>query len=93
VSTTLVPPSYYLVDPRGRPARLYNTLSEVAVAIYLLTPTPATVSALTGSRRRSLTDAELHDLGRNLRAVRLHADAATPAAAVTSVHERRVLRR
>ena len=71
MSTTLVPPSYYVVKPGGRPARLYNTLTEVAAAIYLLAPTPATVSALTGSRRRSLTDAELHDLGQSLRAVRL----------------------
>jgi len=93
VSTTLVPPSYYVVKLRGRLARLYNTLSEVAVAIYLLPRTPATVSALTGSRQRSLTDAELRELGRNLRAVRLQAGEATPAAAVTSVHERRVLRR
>ena len=36
MSTTLVPPSSNVVDPRGRPARLYNTLSEVVVAIYLL---------------------------------------------------------
>jgi len=93
MSTTLVPPSYYIVKPPGRPARLYNTLSEVAAALYLLARTPATVSAVTGSRRRSLTDAELHDLGRNLRAVRLHADEATPAAAVSSVDERRGLRR
>ena len=93
MSTTLVPPSYYVVKPRGLPARLYNTLSEVAVAIYLLARTPATVSALTGSRRRSLSDAELRELGRKLRAVRLHADEATPAAAVTSVHDPRVLGR
>jgi len=89
VSTTLVPPSSYVLKPRGRPARSYNTLSEVAAAIYLLARTPATVSALTGTRRRSLTDAELRELGRNLRAVRIHADEATPAAAVTYVHERR----
>jgi hypothetical protein len=93
VSTTLVPPSYYVVKPRGRPARVYNTLSEVDVVIYLLARTPATVSALTGSRRRSLSDAELRELGRSLRAVRLHPDEATPAAAVTSVHDRRVLGR
>jgi hypothetical protein len=72
MSTTLVPPNYYVVKPRGRPARLYDTLTEVAMAIYLLARTPATVSALTGSRRRSLTDAELRDLGREVRAFRLH---------------------
>jgi hypothetical protein len=93
VSTTLVPPSYYVVKPGGHPARLYNTLSEVAVAIYLFPRTPATVSALTDSRERSLTDAELRELGRNLRAVRLQAGEATPAAAVTSVDERLIPRR
>jgi len=72
MSTTLVPPSRYLVEPHGRPARLYNTLPEVAAAIYLLAPRPATVSAVTGSRRRSLTDAELHDLGQAVRSLRLH---------------------
>jgi len=73
VSTTLVPPSYYIVKPRGRPARVYNTLTEVAAAIYTLASTPATVSAMTGSRRRSLTHVELRDLGHDVRAVRLHA--------------------
>jgi hypothetical protein len=72
MSTTLIPPSRYLVQSHGRPARLYNTLPEVAAAIYLLAPRPATVSALTGSRRRSLTDSELHDLGQAVRSLRLH---------------------
>jgi 1-acyl-sn-glycerol-3-phosphate acyltransferase len=54
VSTTLVPPSYYLVDPRGRPARLCNTLTEVAAAIHPLARTPATVSAVTGFVRLAL---------------------------------------
>ena len=71
MSTTLVPPSRYLVQSHGRPPRLYNTLPEVAAAIYLLAPRPATVSAMTGSRRRSLTDAELHDLGQAVRSLRL----------------------
>jgi len=72
VSTTLVPPSYYIVKPRGRPARLYNTLTEVAAAIYPLARTAATVSAVTGSRHRSLTHAELRDLGRSVRVLRVH---------------------
>ena len=72
VSTTLIPPSYYVVEPRGHAARVYNTLTDVAAAIYLLAPTPATISALTGTRRRSLTDAELHDLGQDVRSLRLH---------------------
>ena len=90
MSTTLVPPSSYVVDPRGRPARLYNTLSEVAAAIYLLAPTPATVSAVTGSRHRSLTDAELRDLGRDVRALRLHTCTTSSAVAVAPVQMARV---
>jgi hypothetical protein len=66
VSTTLVPPTYYLVRPRGRPSRVYDTLSDVAAVIRLPAGTPATVNVLTGSRRRSLTDAELLDLGQHL---------------------------
>ena len=90
MSTTLVPPSYYVVKPRGRPARLYNTLTEVAAAIYLIARTPATVSAVTGSRRRSLTDAELRDLGRDVRALRLHTCTTTSAIAVAPVQMARV---
>ncbi|MGO9495227.1 MAG: hypothetical protein ACLQA5_00700 [Solirubrobacteraceae bacterium] len=90
MSTTLVPPSYYLVDPRGRPARLSNTLPEVAAAIYPLARTPATVSAVTASRRRSLTDAELCDLGRAVRARRLQACTTSSAIAAGPVHQARV---
>ena len=93
VSSTLVPPSHYVVKPPDRPARLYNTISEVATAIYLLAPTPATVSVLTGNRGRSLTDAELRSLGRDLRAVRLHGDRTRPTVAAASAHEHRVPRR
>ncbi len=59
MSTTLVPPTYYIVKPQDHSARQYNTLTEAAAAVYLLAPAPATVSALTGSRRRSLTEVEL----------------------------------
>jgi hypothetical protein len=90
VSTTLVPPSYYVVTRRGRPARLYNTLTEVAAAIYLLAPTPATISALTGTRRRRLTDAELHDLGQDVHSLRLHTRNASSVIAGAHAHEPRV---
>jgi uroporphyrinogen-III synthase len=93
MSTTLVPPSYYVVKPRGRPPRLYSTLREVAGAIYTLARTPATVSAITGSRRRSLTDVELRDLGREVRAVRLYTRTARSAIAVAPLHEAGVLSR
>ncbi len=93
MSTTLVPPNYYVVKPRGRPARLYNTLTDVATAIYMLARTPATVSALTGSRRRSLTDAELRDLGREVRAFPLHPRKTSSAIAVASLDTARVLTR
>ena len=68
------PPASPRVDrgARGHPARLYNTLTEVAAAMYPLGARRRRVSAVTGSRRRSLTDAELRDLGRDVRALRLH---------------------
>jgi len=50
VSTTLVPSSYYVFKPQGRPARVYNTLADVTAAIRMAAPIPATVSAVTGSR-------------------------------------------
>ena len=34
-------------------------MADAAAAIILLVPTPATVTAMTGNRRRSLTQAEL----------------------------------
>ena len=73
MSTTLVPPTYYVVKPRGLPAHVYDTLADVAAAIRVLAGSPATVSVLTGSRRRSLTDAELLDLRRHVRSLRLRA--------------------
>ncbi len=92
MSTTLVPPSHYIVTPRGRAARVYNTLTEVAGAIYQLARMPATVSAVTGSRHRSLTDAELRDLGRNVRALRLDTCTTSSTIAGGSVRAARVTR-
>lgn len=93
MSTTLVPPSCYVVDPRGGPARPYNTLREVAAAIYPLAPTPATLSAMTGSRPRSLTDAELRDLRRDIRALRIHTGTTGSAIALAPIHMTRVAER
>ncbi len=90
MSTTLLPPSYYVVKPRGHPARVYNTLTEVAAAIYALAPTPATVSALTGTRRRSLTDSELRDLGQKVRFLRVHTHNTSSVMAVARAHRPRV---
>lgn len=73
MSTTLLPPSYYVVKPRDQTARVYATVAQAATAIVQLTPTPTTVSAMTGARSRSLTDAELRELGRRVRAHRLSA--------------------
>lgn len=63
MTTTLVPPSYYVVKPNGQPPRHYRTVADAAAAIVLIAPTPTTVEVLTGSRRRSLTDTELRELG------------------------------
>ncbi len=71
VSTTLVPPSYYEVGPNGKPSHLYRTIADAAWAVVQLAPTAAAVSAVTGSRRRSLTDTELRELGQQVRARRL----------------------
>jgi hypothetical protein len=73
MSTTLLAPSYYVVKPRGQTARHYLTLAQAATAIAQLAPTPTTVSAITGSRARSLSDSELRELGRRVRAYRVHA--------------------
>ena len=80
MSTTLLPPNYYVVKPRGQPARLYATVGEAAVALRLLAGSPATGTALTGSRPRSLTDPEQRELGRRVRALRLQASATASAA-------------
>ena len=92
MSTTHVPPTYYIVEPQGHPARQYNTLTEAAAAVYLLAPAPATVSALTGSRR-SLTDVELHDLGQDVRSIRLHTRNTSSVIAVAPAHKPQVARR
>ena len=71
MSTTLVPPSYYVVNARGLRASVYKTVSDAAAAIFTLAPLPTTVMAVTGSRHRSLTATELRELGRSVRACRL----------------------
>ncbi|HYB25077.1 MAG TPA: hypothetical protein VEF89_00530 [Solirubrobacteraceae bacterium] len=89
MSTTLVPPSYYVVTPRGQRALLYATVADAAAAIVLLAPTPATVTATTGNRSRSLSQAELTELGQRIRAFRLSRDGAvTVDGALTSALHR-----
>ena len=66
-----MPPSYYVVKPRGRPERRYRSVADAAAAIVSLVPIPAIVSASTAGARRSLTETELRQLGRNVRAWRL----------------------
>jgi hypothetical protein len=73
MSTTILPPIYYVVTPRGQPSRRYRTLADTAAALRMLARTPFTISALTGTRTRSLTDWELRELGRCIRALRLRA--------------------
>jgi len=71
MSTTLVPPSYYVVAAPGIRARAFETVAEAAAAIFDLAPMPTMVTAVTGSRRRNLTEPELRELGRSVRARRL----------------------
>ena len=71
MGTTLVPPSYYAVKPRGFPERRYRTVADAAAAIVKLVTIPAIVSVTTAGARRRLTETELHELGRSVRAWRL----------------------
>jgi hypothetical protein len=73
VSTTLVPPSYYMVQPCGGRAQLHRTIANAATALslYHSASTAADVYAVTGTRQRSLTESELRELGRQVRAWRL----------------------
>ena len=79
MSTTLVPPSYYIVKPRGQAARRYPTVAQAASAMAQLALTPTAIGAITGNRTRSLTDSELRQLGRHVRAHRLRAGRILPA--------------
>jgi hypothetical protein len=47
MSTTLIPPAFYVVKPRGRPVRAYATVKDAANALVLLGSLPATVGAIT----------------------------------------------
>jgi hypothetical protein len=67
MSTTLIPPSYYIVKPRGRTASVFPSIGQAAAAIVRLAPIPATVSAMTGTRIRRLTEVELRELGQRVR--------------------------
>lgn len=71
VSTTLVPPSFYAVRSHGRPAHLYRTVGDAAAAAIDLAPTAATVYIVTAGQARGLSDRELGELGRCIRARRL----------------------
>ena len=68
VSTTVVPPSYYVVKARGLTTRVFVTLAQAATAIVQLAPTPATLNVITGRRTRRLTDSELREFGECVRA-------------------------
>jgi hypothetical protein len=67
----MLPPTYYVVKPRGQSALSYTTVAQAAIAIIGLAPTPVRVSVMNGFRIRSLTDAELCELGQHMRAHRL----------------------
>lgn len=62
MSTTLVPPIFYEVSSRVRPARLYRTLAGAAVAIAECAPERAVVCVVQGSRRRRLSQLEAEEL-------------------------------
>ena len=71
VSTTLVPPSFYAVRSHGRAPHLYRNVGDAAAAVVGLAPMAATVYVVTGGHARGLSDRELGELGRCIRARRL----------------------
>jgi hypothetical protein len=71
VSTTLMPPSFYAVRQRGRPAYIFETVREAAAALFDLAPAVTVVYAVTGSHRRSLSERELLEVGRHVKARRM----------------------
>ena len=73
MSTTLIPPDRYAVQPHGRPDLICRTLAETAAVLRLLA-LPSTVEVVTGHRRRSLTDRELCELRRCVRVLRLRSE-------------------
>lgn len=72
------PPGATSVKPRGQAARRYLTFAQAASAIAQLAPTPTAIGAITENRTRSLTDGELRQLGRHVRAHRLRAGRILP---------------
>jgi hypothetical protein len=68
MSTTLVPPTWYVIKPRGQTVHVFSAIAEVATALVKLGPTPATVGAIIGTRTRSLTETELRELRDRVRA-------------------------
>jgi len=70
MSTTLVPPTHYIVKQPGRSARVVKTIAQAAGAVVILGPTPAEVIAITGARTRRLTPAEQNELQTHIRAQR-----------------------
>jgi hypothetical protein len=81
VSTTLMPPSFYAVRRQGCPPYIFETVREAARALLDLAPAAATVDVVVGSHRRSLSDRELLEVRRHIRARR----AALAAAIAVSV--------
>jgi hypothetical protein len=76
MSTTLVPPTCYVVRPRGESPRVFPTIARAAAELVMLGPTAATVSVAIGARARSLTQQELGELRLCVSAIRRPAPAA-----------------
>ncbi len=71
-----MPPSFYAVRQRGRPAYIFETVREAAAALFDLAPAATVVYAVTGSHRRSLSDRELLEVRRHIKARRVALTAA-----------------
>lgn len=62
MSTTLVPPTYYVVKPYGQAPRVFTTVAQAATALTGLGDKPTSIRVITGSRVRRLNQREISEL-------------------------------
>lgn len=71
MSTTMVPPSEFVIESPGRRPRAYRTIEGLAAGVMISRHVPGAISVRTGSRHRRLHGREREELERQLRGYRL----------------------
>ena len=69
MSTTLLPPSHYVVRSRDHGPHTFPTLTQAAAELIRLDRIPVAVNAVNGIRARPLNDSERRELGQRVRAI------------------------